>query len=110
VWERLRKNTAPVGASCWDWLEIKAGIPVITIPTQEQFVPQMANLDAMRRDKFPERLLSLVRKLSPVPSILGKIKTPHGPCPYPAIRRKCQLKPEDELFSADMGRSSVLDS
>jgi folate-binding protein YgfZ len=29
----------------WDWLDIRAGVPVITPATQEQFVPQMANLD-----------------------------------------------------------------
>jgi tRNA-modifying protein YgfZ len=29
----------------WDWLDIRAGIPTITAATQEEFVPQMANLD-----------------------------------------------------------------
>ena len=29
----------------WDWLDIRAGIPVITPPTQDQFVPQMVNFD-----------------------------------------------------------------
>ncbi len=29
----------------WNWLEIRAGIPWITPATQDQFVPQMANLD-----------------------------------------------------------------
>jgi folate-binding protein YgfZ len=47
IWEGLSKDAVPVGASCWDWLEIKAGIPVITPATQEQFVPQMTNLEAI---------------------------------------------------------------
>lgn len=47
LWERLRKHAIPVGRLCWDWLEIKAGIPVITSATQEQFVPQMTNLEAI---------------------------------------------------------------
>lgn len=29
----------------WDWLDIHAGVPSVTPATQEQFVPQMANLD-----------------------------------------------------------------
>jgi tRNA-modifying protein YgfZ len=29
----------------WAWLDIHAGIPVVTPATQEEFVPQMANLD-----------------------------------------------------------------
>ena len=47
LWEHLRKYAMPVGSFCWDWLEIKAGIPVITPATQEQFVPQMTNLEAI---------------------------------------------------------------
>ena len=47
LWEHLRKYAMPVGRFCWDWLEIKAGIPIITPATQEQFVPQMTNLEAI---------------------------------------------------------------
>ena len=32
-------------ASCWDWLNIRSGIPVILPQTQEQFVAQMVNLE-----------------------------------------------------------------
>jgi hypothetical protein len=45
LWDRLAKEARPVGAPVWDWLEIRAGIPVITAATQDQFVPQMVNLD-----------------------------------------------------------------
>ena len=33
------------GPEHWEWLAIRAGIPVILPETQEQFVPQMVNLD-----------------------------------------------------------------
>jgi len=33
------------GPEYWEWLDIRAGIPVITPATQEEFVPQMVNLD-----------------------------------------------------------------
>ncbi len=45
LWQKLGADAAPAGSPCWDWLNIKAGIPVILPQTQEQFVPQMANLD-----------------------------------------------------------------
>lgn len=34
-----------VEADQWQWLDIRGGIPVITPATQEEFVPQMVNLD-----------------------------------------------------------------
>lgn len=45
VWQALRKYCTPVGSGRWEWLEIQAGIPSVTSATQEQFVPQMANLE-----------------------------------------------------------------
>jgi len=47
IWEQLTKTCAPVGMPCWEWLEIQAGIPDITPATQEEFVPQMVNLDVL---------------------------------------------------------------
>lgn len=47
IWEELQKTHKPVGKACWDWLEIQAGIPEIGPETQEEFVPQMINLDAL---------------------------------------------------------------
>lgn len=47
VWHALRESAAPVGAPVWDWLRLSAGIPMIVAATQEQFVPQMVNLEAI---------------------------------------------------------------
>lgn len=47
LWRRLAAAALPAGSACWDWLNVRAGIPVITPATQEQFVLQMANLDAL---------------------------------------------------------------
>lgn len=47
LWAALSQQAQPVGASCWEWLEIEAGIPDIEPATQEAFVPQMINLDAL---------------------------------------------------------------
>lgn len=45
VWQTLSKHCTPVGSGRWEWLEIQAGIPMVTVGTQEQFVPQMANME-----------------------------------------------------------------
>lgn len=47
VWNTLKPHAKAVGATNWDWLEIMAGIPEIMLKTQEEFVPQMLNLDAL---------------------------------------------------------------
>lgn len=45
IWEALRRTATPVGAACWQWLEIRAGVPIVLPETQEAFVPQMVNLE-----------------------------------------------------------------
>jgi folate-binding protein YgfZ len=52
LWRNLTKGAHPVGSPCWDWLNIRAGIPVILPKTQEAFVPQMANLDLIGAVNF----------------------------------------------------------
>ena len=45
IWTALASMLRPVGTPCWEWLDIRAGVPLITEKTQEQFLPQMANLE-----------------------------------------------------------------
>ena len=45
AWKTLAAGARPAGTPVWRWLDIRAGIPRISQPTQEQFVPQMTNLD-----------------------------------------------------------------
>ena len=52
IWNALKTNCQLVGKPCWDWLEIRNGIPDIEITTQEQFVPQMLNLDLLNGISF----------------------------------------------------------
>ncbi|HEX8010353.1 MAG TPA: folate-binding protein [Casimicrobiaceae bacterium] len=46
LWGRLARARA-AGFPCWQWLTVRAGVAIITPPTQDQFVPQMLNLDAL---------------------------------------------------------------
>lgn len=52
IWQSLKTQCKPVGRGCWEWLEIQAGIPEIYMQTQEEFVPQMVNLDLLEAINF----------------------------------------------------------
>ncbi len=47
IWNIQASSAKVVGSGCWDWLNIRAGIPIVTPATQEQFVLQMTNLDLL---------------------------------------------------------------
>ncbi len=51
LWEKLGAAT-PAGSPCWDWLDIRAGIPWVMPQTQEAFVPQMINLELIGAVNF----------------------------------------------------------
>lgn len=44
---KLESNCAQADATAWDWLDIHAGVAQIGPGTQEEFVPQMVNLDLL---------------------------------------------------------------
>lgn len=52
IWSALKTDCEVVEKSRWDWLEIQAGIPDVELATQEQFVPQMLNLDILNGISF----------------------------------------------------------
>ena len=52
LFDALKQNCQLVGKPCWDWLDIQAGMPDISLKTQEQFVPQMLNLDILNGINF----------------------------------------------------------
>lgn len=52
LWNALKQVAKPAGKPCWDWLEVQSGIPEIIPATQEQFVPQMVNLDLLNAINF----------------------------------------------------------
>ncbi|MFN3593469.1 MAG: YgfZ/GcvT domain-containing protein [Thiobacillaceae bacterium] len=47
LWQAWSAKARPVGAPAWDWLTLRAGIPVILPATQDHFVPQMVNLEVL---------------------------------------------------------------
>jgi folate-binding protein YgfZ len=47
LWQQLAQGARPVGTPAWDWLMVNAGIPAVLPPTQDHFVPQMANMEVL---------------------------------------------------------------
>ncbi|MCY0388118.1 folate-binding protein [Robbsia sp. Bb-Pol-6] len=43
----LDETLAPMSAAHWDWLDVQSGEPRITAATQDRFVPQMVNFEAI---------------------------------------------------------------
>lgn len=50
--QALAAESTLIAEDAWNWLEIQAGIPDISTETQEAFVPQMVNLDALNGINF----------------------------------------------------------
>lgn len=98
VWKRLSQNAKPVGTACWDWLDIQSGIPVILPETQEAFLPQMINLDAIggvsfKKGCYPgQEIVARTR-------YLGKLKRRMF---LVHLATTETIKAGDALYSADM--------
>ena len=54
LWARLSSvaDVHAAGFPSWQWLTVRAAVPVITPPTQDLFIPQMLNLDALDAVSF----------------------------------------------------------
>ena len=100
LWQTLVSQAKPVGSAYWDWLSIRAGIPVIQPQTQEQFVAQMVNFDLIGGVNFKKGCYpgqEIVARMH----YLGKLKRRM----YLAhIDADAENAPQagDELYSADM--------
>jgi folate-binding protein YgfZ len=98
LWVALSKDTQTVGSVCWDWLNIRSGIPVIVPKTQEEFVPQMANLDVLGGINFKKGCYpgqEIVARMH----YLGKLKRRMYLAHLESVDAP---QAGDELFSADM--------
>ncbi|HIJ22574.1 MAG: folate-binding protein YgfZ [Gammaproteobacteria bacterium] len=52
LWSHLDVRATAVGHHCWELLNIRAGIPSVVESTQESFIPQMLNLQAINGLSF----------------------------------------------------------
>jgi folate-binding protein YgfZ len=96
VWQILCQSATPVGAPVWDWLRLNAGIPMIVAATQEQFVPQMVNLEAIGGVSFQKGCYP-GQEIVARSQYLGKLKRRMFLAHVDA-----EAAPGDSLYSADM--------
>ncbi|AEJ01125.1 folate-binding protein YgfZ [Nitrosomonas sp. Is79A3] len=102
LWEHFSQRAKPVGANCWDWLDIQSGIPVILPETQEEFLPQMINLDAFGGISFKKGCYP-GQEIVARTQYLGKLKRRMFLAHIPAVEA---VKAGDELYSIDMDDQS----
>lgn len=52
TWKALSQSLTAAGDAAWRWQDIRAGTPLLSAATQDQFVPQMANLELVGAVNF----------------------------------------------------------
>ncbi len=97
VWNKLASLASPVGTPAWRWLEIAAGVPHITSATQEEFVPQMANLELIGGVSFTKGCYP-GQEIVARTKYLGKVKRRT----YRASVQSDCPQPGTDLFSPDL--------
>ncbi|NNM68843.1 MAG: folate-binding protein YgfZ [Gallionella sp.] len=98
LWTAINADAQTVGSVCWDWLNIHSGIPVVLPKTQEEFVPQMANLDVLGGINFKKGCYpgqEIVARMHYLGKLKRRMYLAHLACPDAP-------QAGDELFSADM--------
>ena len=95
IWQALAARCTAVGSGCWEWLDIRAGIPWIGSATQEQFVPQMANMEliggvSFKKGCYPgQEIVARTQYLGQLKRrmVLARIESQRG-----AGRRRCAVR------------------
>ena len=103
VHEALRRHAADGTAAAWQRLDVHAGIPWITPATQEQFVPQMVNLDLIGGVSFAKGCYpgqEIVARAHYRGQVKQRMYRAH-------IATDGAVQPGDRLYSADMAGQST---
>ncbi|MHB8981294.1 CAF17-like 4Fe-4S cluster assembly/insertion protein YgfZ [Thiobacillus sp.] len=96
AWQSLTRSATPVGAPVWDWMRLNAGIPMIVAVTQEQFVPQMVNLELIGGVSFQKGCYP-GQEIVARSQYLGKLKRR-----MVLAHADAEAAPGDSLYSADL--------
>lgn len=101
LWRRLAAHARPVGTAVWQWLDIQAGIPLITERTREEFVPQMANFERLGGVSFHKGCYP-GQEIVARSQYLGKVKRR-----LHLAHLDAEARPGDELFAPDPADQSA---
>ena len=103
LWASLAATLRPVGTPCWEWLDIRSGVPLITARTQEQFLPQMTNLDLLGGVSFKKGCFTgqeVVARTQHLGKLKRRMFLAHVDEPVDDVRTP--PAPGDEIFSDDI--------
>lgn len=98
---QLEQSCRRVGGEAWSLLDIGAGIPWVTGPTQEQFVPQMVNMDVLggisfKKGCYPgQEIVARTQYLGKVKRRLFRVELP------------VEANPGDALYSPATGDQAI---
>ncbi|SMF41728.1 CAF17-like 4Fe-4S cluster assembly/insertion protein YgfZ [Pseudogulbenkiania subflava] len=101
VKSRLEQVCRQVGGEAWSLLDIAAGVPWVTGPTQEQFVPQMINMDVLggisfKKGCYPgQEIVARTQYLGKVKRRLFRVELPVA------------ANPGDSLYSPATGDQAI---
>ena len=104
LWERMTQRALPAGTRCWNWGQIQAALPWITMATQDQFLPQMIGLDAVGGVSFDkgcyagQEIVARSRYLGEIKRSLYRGRTP------------ASVQPGDKLLAAGQPCGVVLNA
>ena len=102
VRDALKQEAAEDGPKTWGWLDIRAGIPVITPATREEFVPQMVNLDLIGALSYTKGCYpgqEIVARMHYLGRLKQRMYLAH-------IVSDAAPQPGDKLYSAGLGEQS----
>lgn len=103
VWTALTPHAKPAGTACWDGLMIRAGIPTILPPTQEQFVAQMVNYELIGGVNFKKGCYP-GQEIVARTQYLGKLKRRMY---LATLADDAAPAPGDECYSAEMPDQAI---
>ncbi len=95
LWQKLSMKARPAGLHAWRWLDIQAGLPLVTLATKEEFVPQMADFEkiggvSFHKGCYPgQEIVARTQYLGKVKRHLYRVASPVAP------------QAGDDLFSPD---------
>ncbi|MGL5631297.1 MAG: YgfZ/GcvT domain-containing protein [Azovibrio sp.] len=93
IWEKLSPKATVAGNLAWDLLDIKEGLPWITMATKEEFVPQMADFEKLGGVSFHKGCYP-GQEIVARTQYLGKVKR-H----LYRLESSVDLRPGEDLFS-----------
>ncbi|MBI5922292.1 MAG: folate-binding protein YgfZ [Betaproteobacteria bacterium] len=101
IWQKLAETAYPVGLSCWHWLEITSGLPLVMAATTEEFIPQMVNFDVIGGVSFKKGCYP-GQEIVARTQYLGKLKRRM----YRAHLDAATASPGDHLYAPETGEQS----